>query len=321
MTDAPESSQREGPLILLLGPTASGKSAIAMALAERFEIEIISVDSGQIYRRLDLGSAKPAAEERARVPHHLIDIIDPWDSYSAARFAADARRTIGEIRARARLPLLVGGTMLYARALTDGLHELPAADPALRAQLLARASRDGWPAMHAWLATLDPVTAARLARNDAQRIERALEVCLISGRPMSALLAQPAARAWHGPVLRISLEPDDRSLLHARIAERFTAMIAAGLIDEVRALRADPRLHAHLPAMRSVGYRQVWQWLDDGGRETRDILIARGVAATRQLAKRQLTWLRAIDDRARIAMESASGTDRIAELIARQLDP
>ncbi|MEZ5661856.1 MAG: tRNA (adenosine(37)-N6)-dimethylallyltransferase MiaA [Burkholderiaceae bacterium] len=310
---------QDGALIMLLGPTASGKSEIAMALADRFDLEIVSVDSGQIYRRLDVGSAKPGADERARVRHHLIDFIEPWESYSAARFAADARRCVTDIRARSRLPLLVGGTMLYARALTEGLHPLPAADADLRQRLLARAREQGWPAMHAWLAELDARTAARLAPHDAQRIERALEVCLLSGRPMSSLLALPAQGQWHGPVLRISVEPDDRGLLHERIARRFGAMIDAGLIDEVRALRRDARLNEQLPAIRSVGYRQVWQWLDDGARQPLQTLIDRGVAATRQLAKRQLTWLRSMDDRLRIAMESADRLDRVAEAIERAL--
>ncbi len=315
--DAPPGD--DGPLVLLLGPTASGKSAHAMALAERFPLEIVSVDSGQIYRFMDIGSAKPSATERARVPHHLIDIVDPWQAYSAARFAADARARIAEIRARDRLPLLVGGTMLYARALIEGLNALPESRPDLRAELTSRAAREGWPALHAQLAELDPATAARLARHDAQRIERALEVCLISGRPMSALLAEPARGAWSGPVLRVALEPDDRAGLHARIGARFESMIDAGLIDEVQALRADERLHPGLPSIRSVGYRQVWEWLDAGSREPREQMIARGIAATRQLAKRQLTWLRGMPQRVRVAMESTDGTDRIAETVDRFL--
>ena len=300
--------------ILLLGPTASGKSAVAMALAERFAIEIVSVDSAQVYRGLDIGTAKPCAEERARVPHHLIDIVDPEDSYSAARFADDARRLINEIRARGRLPLLVGGTMLYAKALREGLHDLPPADPDVRADLDRRAAAQGWPALHRWLAEVDPDTAGRLAPGDSQRIQRALEVFLLTRHPLSRWITQ--ARSGATPPLdtiRIALEPSDRSVLHARIETRFRGMLAAGLIDEVKGLRSRPGLHAELPALRSVGYRQVWAWLDQPG--PIESLAAAGVAATRQLAKRQLTWLRSDTERLVIDCLAPDCADQVARII------
>lgn len=281
--------------VLILGPTASGKSAAAMHVAQALHSEIISVDSAQIYRGMDIGTAKPSPAERYAVAHHLIDILDPVQSYSAARFAQDAQRLIDEIGARARLALLVGGTMLYARALTRGLHALPGADPQVRARLDEQAARIGWPAMHARLAALDPVTAARLQPGDAQRIQRALEIIEITGAPMSALLetqpAQTAARRW----LTIALEPSDRSVLHQRIAQRFEAMIAAGFVDEVRTLRKRGDLDPSMPSMRSVGYRQIWEHLDD--QYDLATAVQRAIAATRQLAKRQLTWLRSMPER------------------------
>lgn len=285
-----------------------------MALAERFAIEIVSVDSAQVYRGLDIGTAKPCAQERARVPHHLIDIVDPEDSYSAARFADDARRLIDEIRSRGRLPLLVGGTMLYAKALREGLHDLPPADPDVRADLDQRAAAQGWPALHRWLSEVDPDTAGRLAPGDSQRIQRALEVFLLTGHPLSRWIAQ--ARSGATPPLdtiRIALEPSNRSVLHARIETRFRGMLAAGLIDEVKGLRSRPGLHAELPALRSVGYRQVWAWLDQPG--PLESLAAAGVAATRQLAKRQLTWLRSDPDRSVIDCLAPDCTDQVARII------
>ncbi len=292
-------SSDDAPIAMLLGPTASGKSAVAMALARRLPIEIVTVDSAQVYRGMDIGTAKPTAAERAAIPHHLIDIVDPRDTYSAARFVADAQAAITQVRSRGRWPLLVGGTMLYARALVQGLHPLPAADAALRRRLDDEARAQGWPALHARLANVDPATAARLEPGDAQRIQRALEVFALTGRPLSEWLSRPAvatgARAAQRFV-RIALEPSDRSELHARIAQRFRAMIDAGLIDEVRALRARGDLSPDLPSMRCVGYRQVWAWLDAGG-GAREPMIEAGIAATRQLAKRQLTWLRAMADR------------------------
>ncbi len=310
------------PAILLLGPTASGKSALAMALAERFPIEIISVDSAQVYLGLDIGTAKPSLEERARVAHHLIDLVEPEQSYSAARFASDAQRLITEVSARGKLPLLVGGTMLYARALREGLHELPAANPAIRAALDAQAARLGWPALHERLSRIDPQTAARLAPGDSQRIQRALEVYEASGQTLSHWLArapQPAL-ANEPPPLCIALEPSDRSALHARIATRFRSMVEAGLIDELRALRLRPGLHAELPAMRSVGYRQVWAWLDEGAKAPLADLLDRGVAATRQLAKRQLTWLRSDASRQVVDCLAPDRLEQVAQIMSKALD-
>lgn len=276
-----------------MGPTASGKTLVSLDLANRFPIEIVSVDSAQVYRGMDVGTAKPAAEQRARVPHHLLDIVDPTEAYSAGRFREDALRLVGEIHARGRIPVLAGGTMLYFRALTQGLAELPPAQPALRAALDRRAAEVGWPALHAELASVDPATAARLQPTDAQRIQRALEVHRVTGRPFSELLRASAIPALAFTALRIALEPSDRAVLHRRIEERFHAMLAAGLVDELRALRARYALHADLPAMRTVGYRQAWEVLE--GRASAAELPGRGIAATRQLAKRQLTWLRAMD--------------------------
>lgn len=285
------------PVICLAGPTAAGKSASTLALAERWPLEIVNVDSATIYRGMDIGTAKPSPEEQAQVPQHLLDILDPTQSYSAADFVADALRLIDEIRARGRIPLLAGGTMMYYKALRDGLDDLPQADPALRAELEARAAIQGWPALHAELAQRDPVTAARLAPNDSQRIQRALEICMLSGQPMSALLlrGQRPRDDTGNQYLTISLEPSDRAALHARIEQRFDAMLAKGLLDEVRALRARGDLHTGLPSVRCVGYRQMWAHLDGEV----DLATAReqGIAATRQLAKRQITWLRAQPER------------------------
>ncbi len=295
---SPSSSPNAAPLVICLaGPTAAGKSASTLALAERWPLEIVNVDSATIYRGMDIGTAKPSPEEQALVPQHLLDILDPIQSYSAADFVADALRLIDEIRARGRIPLLAGGTMMYYKALRDGLDDLPQADPALRAELEARAAVQGWPALHAELALLDPPTAARLAPNDSQRIQRALEICMLSGQPMSALLLRgQRPRADQGnQYLTISLEPSDRAALHARIEQRFDAMLDRGLLDEVRALRARGDLHTGLPSVRCVGYRQMWAHLDGEV----DLATAReqGIAATRQLAKRQITWLRAQPER------------------------
>ncbi len=278
--------------VLLMGPTASGKSALALELAARFPAEIVSVDSAQVYRGMDVGTAKPDAEARRRVPHHLIDLIDPTEAYSAARFRADALAAVAAIRARGRVALLVGGTMLYFKALLEGLSALPPADPAIRAALDARAAREGWPALHGELARVDPVTAARLEPTDAQRIQRALEVFAATGTPLSQLQGARDTGAGLGPVVPIALLPPDRARLHAAIAQRFDAMLAAGLVDELRALRARHALTADLPSMRCVGYRQAWALLD--GAIDAPTLRATGIAATRQLAKRQFTWLRAL---------------------------
>jgi len=280
--------------VFLLGPTASGKTHVALELAKRFPVEIVSVDSAQVYRGMDVGTAKPTATERAAVPHHLLDIVDPTDAYSAGRFREDALRLIGEMHARGKVPVLAGGTMLYFRTLTQGLAELPPAQPALRAALDRRAAVEGWPALHAELAHVDPATAARLEPTDAQRIQRALEVHRVTGRTLSSLLRDTAVPALAFDTLRIALEPSDRSVLHQRIAERFRAMLDAGLVEEVRALRLRYALDADLPSMRCVGYRQAWEVIE--GRAAASGLADKGIAATRQLAKRQLTWLRAMDD-------------------------
>ena len=303
----------EPATILILGPTASGKSAIALALAQRIPIEIVSVDSALIYRGMDVGTAKPTPDELRAVPHHLIDILEPTQSYSAARFAQDARRLVGEIRARGHLPLLVGGTMLYAKALIEGLSDLPGADPQVRALIDADAKRLGWPAMHARLAVLDPPTAARLEPGDSQRIQRALEIFALTGEPMSRLIGQRPPATPGERFVRIALEPSDRGVLHARIAQRFTRMLDAGLVDEVGRLRARGDLNIDMPSMRCVGYRQVWEYLDgDCDRET---MIARGIAATRQLAKRQLTWLRAMQDRQVVDCLAADAFDQVLRLV------
>jgi len=279
--------------LCLAGPTASGKTAVALAFAEHVPLEIISVDSALVYRGMDIGTAKPDAAERAAVPHHLIDIIEPTEAYSAARFAADARRLIGEIRARGRLPLLVGGTMLYFKALREGIDAMPPADAELRRAIDAEAAARGWPALHAELARVDAVTAARLAPMDSQRIQRALEVQRLTGRPLSDWhrSSAPAASDAAAALPLVSLEPTSRAWLHERIALRFDVMLAQGLLDEVRGLRARGDLHANLPSMRCVGYRQAWDALD---RNEVLQLREKGIAATRQLAKRQLTWLRSI---------------------------
>jgi tRNA dimethylallyltransferase len=300
--------------LCLAGPTASGKTAAALAIAEAWRstrpIEIVSVDSALVYRGMDIGTAKPSAEERALVPHHLIDLIEPTQSYSAAQFVADALRLVDAVNARGRLPLLVGGTMLYFKALFEGLDDMPAADPAVRAALDAQAAVDGWPALHAELARIDPVTAQRLAPGDSQRIQRALEVYRLSGRPLSSFHSDRAQTPRTAAPL-ISLEPTDRGWLHARIGQRFDAMLAAGLVDEVRRLRARGDLHADLPTMRCVGYRQAWQALDRGDLSE---LAATGSAATRQLAKRQLTWLRSMPQRHRVACDAPDATGRVVAL-------
>jgi len=276
--------------IALMGPTASGKTALALDWAERLGSDIVSVDSALVYRRFDIGSAKPDAAMRARVPHHLVDVREPHEVYSAAEFASDALAAMQSIAARGRVPVLAGGTGLYFEALFDGLAEMPAADPALRAQLQAEAAERGWPSLHAELRGADPVAAARIHATDPQRITRALEVLRLSGRPISEWQARRAPRRFPFRVLRLALCPRDRALLHARIAARFEAMLAAGFLDELRALRADARLHADLPAMRAVGYRQGWRHL--AGETDLDGFRDEANAATRQLARRQLTWLR-----------------------------
>lgn len=307
------------PVIALLGPTASGKTAAALALAQHLPCEIISMDSALVYREMDIGTAKPSAEERSSVPHHLIDIIDPAEAYSAMQFRADALRLIGDIHARDRLPLLVGGTMLYYKALREGLDTLPQADPQLRAQLDEEAARLGVPALHARLATLDPVTAARLKPNDAQRIQRALEIHALTGYPMSTLLAQAPKSALPFDLQAFSLEPSDRAVLHARIAHRFDAMLdgQVSLLDELRQLRSRGDLHLGLPSMRCVGYRQAWEYLD--GAYDLPTLREKGIAATRQLAKRQLTWLRATPERTVIDCNRPDASAALCAAVLRAL--
>ena len=280
------------PAVLLMGPTASGKSALAAALAAHLPLEIVSVDSAQVYRDMDVGTAKPDAATRAAIPHHLIDMLLPTEAYSAQRFVTDALAAVAAIRARGRIPLLVGGTMLYFKALLAGLSDLPPANPTVRAELDAEAARRGWPALHAVLATVDPATAARLDPNDAQRIQRALEVHRTTGVPLSALQGRRQPAAGLGAHVVLALLPADRARLHAAIATRFDTMLGAGLVAEVERLRASYALRADLPSMRAVGYRQVWDTLE--GYAPAGTLRDRGIAATRQLAKRQITWLRAM---------------------------
>ena len=275
--------------ILLMGPTASGKTAMAMALAQHFPVELISVDSAQVFRDMNIGTAKPDAATLREFPHHLIDLISPEEAYSAARFRHDALEAMADITARGKIPLLVGGTMLYFKALLEGLAELPKACPETRADIDAQANSLGWPAVHAELAKVDPVTAARLHPTDAQRVQRALEIYRLSGRPMSALLDEGQKQAPAYDYLSLGLLPSDRSVLHARIAERFDAMLAAGLENEVSELRQNYQLTPDLPSMRCVGYRQVWEAQD--GTSPRSEMRDRGIYATRQLAKRQITWI------------------------------
>jgi len=288
------------PAIFLMGPTASGKTALACMLSERFPVELVSVDSALVYRGLDIGSAKPDAPTLARYPHALIDIREPSEPYSAADFRTDAVAAMQAITARGHVPLLVGGTGLYFRALQRGLSALPEADPTIRERLTEEAQQLGWPAMHLRLSALDPAAAQRIGANDAQRLQRALEVIELTGRPLSEQQQGGSGERFPWRVLKLALLPEDRSLLHERIARRFDAIIAAGLLDEVRALRARGDLHADLPAIRAVGYRQAWEFLD--GRVDAATFRDKGVFATRQLAKRQITWLR-------------------SELDARALDP
>ena len=310
----------EARALALAGPTASGKSRAALAIAQELGAEIISVDSALVYRGMDIGTAKPIAAERAAVPHHLIDIRDPLKAYSAAEFAADARRLAGEINARGKLALLVGGTMLYFKALFEGLDAMPAADAHVRAQLEAQAAEAGWPALHAELARIDPPTAARLSPNDSQRIQRALEVFRLTGQPLSSFHAGQNGSDPHGwgstPLL--SLEPQNRGWLHERIAQRFEAMLAAGFLDEVKALRSRGDLGPALPSMRCVGYRQAWALLDahEAHHPAGSFPIAQlrdqGIFATRQLAKRQLTWLRGMPRRRVIACDAP---DALAQVL------
>ena len=286
---APGAGHGELPVLVLAGPTGAGKTDWAIRLAESAPVEIVSVDSALVYRGLDIGTAKPARELRERVRHHLIDICEPTESYSAGRFVPDAVAAVRDVHARRRVPLLVGGTMLYLRSLLHGLAPLPQADSRLRAELDARAARQGWPALHAELARLDPEAAARVAPTDSQRIQRALEVCYNTGRPISELQRATVSPLAGRRVHYWMLAPP-RAVLHERIQRRFEAMMAAGFLEEVRSLRRNGALTARHPSMRAVGYRQLWAHLD--GQYPLEEAVRRGVAATRQLAKRQLTWMR-----------------------------
>ena len=315
-------SRRPVDAIALVGPTASGKTAAALALAEILQLhggaEIISIDSALVYRGMDIGTAKPSRQELAAVPHHLIDTLDPLDSYSAAEFSKDATRLIHDIRARGKTPLLVGGTLLYLKALLEGLNDIPAADLAVRSQIQQQAERLGWPAMHAQLAHVDPTTAARLAPGDSQRIGRALEVWTATGQTLTSYhqSAKSNAPDWHMPI--ISLEPADRSWLHGRIAQRFDQMMAAGFMDEVQSLRQRGDLNPDLPSMRCVGYRQAWEGLDAGWPEAE--IRERGIFATRQLAKRQITWLRSMPQRTVVVADGPQDPiTRVVELAQEYL--
>lgn len=337
MIRAPSSAPDHRPgWLAIAGPTASGKTALALALAQRWPVEIISVDSALVFRGMDIGTAKPSAAELASAPHHLIDIRDPLQVYSAAEFVHDATALLGQIRARGRLPLLVGGTMLYFKALFEGLDAMPSAQPALRAAIEAEASQLGWPALHAQLSQVDPLTAARLSPNDSQRIGRALEVWRASGRPISAFHTRDKAAEASRPLqiesqpgLLLSLEPLERAWLHQRIAQRFDAMLAQGFIDEMAELRARGDLTPDLPSMRCVGYRQAWEALDAAESMGRQALNAqelaelreRGIFATRQLAKRQLTWLRSMPQRQLVACDQPGAMQQALDLIEAALRP
>ena len=306
------------PAIFLLGPTASGKTALAMHLADKFPVEIISIDSALVYRDMNIGTAKPDAATLQKYPHHLVNLIAPTDSYSAARFRHDALRVMSQISARKKIPLLVGGTMLYVKALLEGLSTLPDADPSVRSAITARAAQLGWPGMHIELARIDPSTAARIKPNDAQRIQRALEVYQLTGTPLSSLQTRSASTAdFSYAALKIGLNAEQRLVLHERIATRFDSMLADGLIDEMKSLRLRYPLTAEMPSMRCVGYRQCWEFLD--GKTDKKLLREKGVFATRQLAKRQLTWLRAMPDVETMELASADLPDRLVERVGRFL--
>ncbi|KAF0165617.1 MAG: tRNA dimethylallyltransferase [Rhodocyclaceae bacterium] len=314
---AEEEDGWQPPAILLIGPTASGKTALAFDLATRFPCDIVSVDSAQVFRDMNIGTAKPDAATLARFPHRLIDLITPEERYSAAQFRSDALREMAAITATGRIPLLVGGTMLYVKALREGLADLPQADAALRATIDAEAAERGWPALHAELARLDPETAARLKPNDAQRIQRAVEVLRLTGRTLGSYFAEQKDSAPPFNCLTLALVPGDRSELHRRIAQRFDDMLAAGLVDEVKMLRRKYRLDAGLPSMRCVGYRQVWEMLEGElpAAELRD----RGVFATRQFAKRQLTWLKSMDELLVVDPLQSDSTEAVLAAVSAHL--
>ena len=300
-----------------MGPTASGKTGVALELARQFPVEIVSVDSALVYRHMDIGTAKPDAATRLQVPHHLIDLVDPTERYSAAQFCADALLAMHEITGRNHIPLLTGGTMLYFKALREGLSDLPAADSATRLMIDAMAQDAGWPAMHRELQRMDPATAKRLDPHDAQRIQRAMEVFFLTGEPMSALLAQGSSRPLPFRLISLALTPGDRAVLHVRIAERFERMMKSGFLQEVRWLRDHFELHPDLPSMRCVGYRQAWQHLE--GDLDLTGLKEKATAATRQLAKRQLTWLRATPDVREFDCLAADLSAQVGEWLEGQL--
>ncbi|MGQ7844171.1 tRNA (adenosine(37)-N6)-dimethylallyltransferase MiaA [Granulosicoccus sp. 3-233] len=302
----------ELPIIFLMGATACGKTDLSLSIAAKLDAEIISVDSALVYRGLDIGTAKPSREERALVPHHLIDICEPWEVYSAARFCDDALQAIADIRSRGKQVLMVGGTMLYFKALEEGLARLPDADATVRRALLEEAARIGWDGLHEQLREIDPQAAARIHPNDPQRLQRALEVYRLTGVPMSRLQADTVS-PLDQPPLKFALVPDDRAWLHQRIAQRFSQMVKGGFLEEMQHLRENPAIHAELPAMRSVGYRQAWEHLDElrvhtavAGTIDESAWVERAVAATRQLAKRQLTWLRGMENVNLIACDALS---------------
>lgn len=302
------------PAIFLMGPTASGKTDLAVELVRRLPVEIISVDSAMIYRGMDIGTAKPEAEVLAEAPHRLIDILDPAEAYSAARFRSDALAHMAQITAAGKIPLLVGGTMLYFRALQQGLASLPEADEAVRARLAAEAKEHGWQALHRRLGEVDPPSAARIHPNDPQRLMRALEVHALTGRPLSELWQEQEAHALPYRVVKLAVAPEDRAELHQRIARRFEAMLCNGLVEEVERLYRRGDLHPELPSIRCVGYRQVWQYLE--GKLSREQMSERGIVATRQLAKRQFTWLRSEQNQ----QWFATFDDRLLEKVLKFLD-
>ena len=306
------------PAILLMGPTASGKTAVAVQLATTLPCEIISVDSALVYKDMNIGTAKPDADTLARAPHHLINVIEPHESYSAARFRDDALTLMREITERGNIPLLVGGTMLYFKALVEGLNDLPEADSTVRLIIETMAEEEGWPAVHEKLRKVDPETAARLEPNDSQRVQRALEIFYITGKSMTDLLKKPKYVYFPYTPIRIALLPSDRAVLHDRIAQRFETMLDAGLIDELRALRDAYALEPEMPAMRCVGYRQAWDFLND--RISRAELLEQGIAATRQLAKRQLTWLRSTENMTEFDCLTENVSDLVLEYIRQELE-
>ncbi|MFK7853480.1 MAG: tRNA (adenosine(37)-N6)-dimethylallyltransferase MiaA [Granulosicoccus sp.] len=303
-TSANPLAANKSAVIFLMGATACGKTELSFSLAESLNAEIISVDSALVYRGMDVGTAKPSVDERSRVPHYLIDVCDPWDSYSAARFCTDALATIDDIHSRGKRALLVGGTMLYFKALEEGLAKLPDADAAVRKALVKQAQVNGWSALHEELQVIDPVAAKRIHPNDPQRLQRALEVYRITGVAMSELQANTTSPLQLPPI-KFALAPESRSWLHERIALRFTNMLDNGFMQEMQSLRQDQRIHAELPAMRSVGYRQAWEHMDTGSADDAE-WIAKAIAATRQLAKRQLTWIRGTNDLTTVSCDTLS---------------